>query len=242
VETATKDGGGAVLGAGGVAHSTAEQIAGGTPISEKVTTLLAGTGAPAPTDAAPIPSHLPEHSGLVPGLTDGSQPVPNGDGGLLDALPFHGPGVIAAGDEVLMATAAAIAVATVVTAVKPSTVATAQFFLANVRQIPGMCGGVREGVNRQIATAAAGTSRLIGLATDAPDRAAAALDDMAKAVGDGFRRGFEGGLPGIHDGATDDGERDIRLLMQIGMLLGAVYVAFLTVWFWATRLRWDPRT
>jgi hypothetical protein len=34
---------------------------------------------------------------------------------------------------------------------------------------------------------------------------------------------------------------DSRLVMQIGMLLGVVYLAFLTVWFWATRLRWNPR-
>jgi hypothetical protein len=39
--------------------------------------------------------------------------------------------------------------------------------------------------------------------------------------------------------ADRDGEtaRDGRLLMQMGMLLGMVYVAFLTAWFWATRLR-----
>jgi hypothetical protein len=26
-------------------------------------------------------------------------------------------------------------------------------------------------------------------------------------------------------------------MMQIGMLLGMVYLGFLTIWFWATRLR-----
>jgi hypothetical protein len=34
-----------------------------------------------------------------------------------------------------------------------------------------------------------------------------------------------------------EGLRDSRLMMQIGMLLGCVYVAFLSIWFWATRLR-----
>ena len=29
--------------------------------------------------------------------------------------------------------------------------------------------------------------------------------------------------------------------MQIGIVLGTVYVAFLTVWFWATRVRLKPR-
>jgi hypothetical protein len=241
--TAATNGGGSLLGAGDVVHGTTDQIVGGTPISEKVTTLLSGTGAPSPTDVAPIPIQLPEHvtSGLAPGLTDASQPVPNGDGGLLSGLPFHAPGAIPAGDEVLAMTAAAFTLATVAIAVRPSTVATAQFFLANVRQVPAMCGGVTQVVNRPIALAAASSSQLFELATGAPERAGAALDDMAKTIGDGFRRGREGGLPGAENRATDDGERDTRLLMQIGMLLGAVYVAFLTVWFWATRLRWNPR-
>jgi hypothetical protein len=33
------------------------------------------------------------------------------------------------------------------------------------------------------------------------------------------------------------GAVDNRLLLQLGMVLGMGYVAFLTVWFWATRLR-----
>lgn len=41
-----------------------------------------------------------------------------------------------------------------------------------------------------------------------------------------------------------DGEaaRDGRLVMQMGMLLGMVYLAFLTAWVWATRLRPPRRT
>jgi hypothetical protein len=243
VDTAAKHGGGVLAGAADGVHSTVEQIAYGTPISQKVTTLVSGTGAPAPTDVVPaIPGHLPEHVAAgPPGITDASAPLSGGDGGLLDGLPFHGPGVIPGGDEVLMATAAAITVASVAIAVRPSTVATAQFFLANARQIPVVCG-VREGVNRQISVAAARSAHLAALAGNAPDRAAAALDDASKAIRQSFRRGFEGGVLGRDTGGAGDGERDIRLLMQIGMLLGAVYVAFLTVWFWATRLRWNPRT
>ena len=36
-------------------------------------------------------------------------------------------------------------------------------------------------------------------------------------------------------------ESDGDLLLKLGVVLGTVYVAFLTVWFWATRLRWNPR-
>jgi hypothetical protein len=34
-----------------------------------------------------------------------------------------------------------------------------------------------------------------------------------------------------------DGFSDSRLMGQIGMALGVVYLAFLSVWFWATRVR-----
>jgi hypothetical protein len=38
------------------------------------------------------------------------------------------------------------------------------------------------------------------------------------------------------------GAGDNRLLMQLAMLLGLAYVAFLTVWFWGTRVRWNGRS
>ena len=42
-------------------------------------------------------------------------------------------------------------------------------------------------------------------------------------------------------GEVTDGFSDTRLMVQIGMALGVVYVAFLSVWFWATRVRWSSR-
>ena len=55
-----------------------------------------------------------------------------------------------------------------------------------------------------------------------------------------FRDGFE---RAIADEREDVGEglRDSRLILQIGMLLGFVYVGFLSVWVWATRLRGTDR-
>jgi hypothetical protein len=62
-----------------------------------------------------------------------------------------------------------------------------------------------------------------------------ANDGMASALHD-LSEGFGRTLRGTGaDGA--DGLSDSRLMMQIGMLLGFVYVGFLTVWFWATRMR-----
>jgi hypothetical protein len=40
---------------------------------------------------------------------------------------------------------------------------------------------------------------------------------------------------------ADEAVRDGRLIAQLGLALGFVYLAFLTVWFWATRLRWQAR-
>jgi hypothetical protein len=41
-------------------------------------------------------------------------------------------------------------------------------------------------------------------------------------------------------GEAADGLSDTRLVVQVGMLLGVVYLAFLSVWFWATRARVRP--
>jgi hypothetical protein len=62
---------------------------------------------------------------------------------------------------------------------------------------------------------------------------------------DGFVRSFRDGLSrGANGGSLADdageGASDSRLMMQIGMLLGIAYLGFLTVWFWATRLRPHP--
>ena len=38
-------------------------------------------------------------------------------------------------------------------------------------------------------------------------------------------------------GEARDGLSDTRLVVQLGMLLGVLYLGFLSVWFWATRVR-----
>ena len=54
-----------------------------------------------------------------------------------------------------------------------------------------------------------------------------------------FRDGFEQAIRGE---TREIGESlgDSRLMIQLGMALGFVYTAFLSVWFWATRLRRRP--
>jgi hypothetical protein len=86
------------------------------------------------------------------------------------------------------------------------------------------------------ATEATGGDATAGDVTEAngakPKGLLASADGLAQA----FRDGFSHGANGLADG---DGEaaRDSRLMMQMGMLLGMVYLGFLTIWFWATRLR-----
>jgi hypothetical protein len=174
---------------------------------------------------------------LGTGIADVGEPA-SGNGGPFDAIPFDAPGLIAGAEEALILSAAVVTVASVALAVRPSAVMSAQFFLANVRQIPA-CGGVRGIVNRQVSTAVAGTARLGAASGGAVKGSAGAVKGIAEDVANDIRDGF---LRGVTGSADDDGASDTRLLMQIGMLLGTVYLAFLTVWFWATRLRWNPRT
>jgi hypothetical protein len=226
---------------GALGHVGAESAA----LSEKVA-ALAGTGGPGgvlggpgDTFGGPDGIHGLVGENLTPlgtGIPDVGESV-SGNGGAFGAIPFEAPGLIAGAQEALILSAGLVTLAGVALAVRPSAVMSAQFFLANVRQIPA-CGGVREIVNRQVSTAVAGTARL-GVASGGAVKGSAGAvkgvaEDIAKDIRDGFLRGVSG--------SADDGLSDTRLLMQIGMLLGTLYLAFLTVWFWATRLRWNPRT
>jgi hypothetical protein len=233
---------GALTGAGESIRSSTEHMTDGkVPLADKVTTLLTGTGAPTPTDVVSgTPVNLPEDTTLAPpGIAEGGQPLPGDDGGLFAGFPFTGHEMLSGANEALIVSAAVATIAGVAMAVRPSGVASAQFFLANVRQIPAVCGGLQVTANRGLAAVAAGATQVADVAGSAPGRAIATVESYSIAIREGFNRGAEGAVLG--SGSGDDGARDIRLLMQIGMLLGTAYLAFLTVWFWATRLRWSPR-
>jgi hypothetical protein len=63
-----------------------------------------------------------------------------------------------------------------------------------------------------------------------------ALTHKLQSLLDSVRGGFDDVVGDARDEA-EDGLNDSRLMTQIGMLLGFVYLAFLSVWFWATRGR-----
>jgi hypothetical protein len=79
-----------------------------------------------------------------------------------------------------------------------------------------------------------------GASTEGASSAAGRVGDAFEHALESFRDGFE---RAIADEREDVGEglRDSRLILQIGMLLGFVYVGFLSVWVWATRLRGTDR-
>jgi type VI protein secretion system component VasK len=103
----------------------------------------------------------------------------------------------------------------------------------NVRLLPCY---VNATVQQTTATASSVVSRLGGEATAVP-RDTGHDESIIGTIKEAFERTVE--RPRI--AVTDDGWSDRRLLAQIGIVLGTVYLAFLTVWFWATRLRWNPR-
>ena len=124
----------------------------------------------------------------------------------------------------------------------------------NVRLMPCI---VKAGLERQIevlsvaiargggtpATAAAttfGGGTPAGAATSGGDvktriAAVAGVTDTIPKLLESARTGFDEVVRGADEAA--DGLTDSRLMTQIGMLLGFVYLGFLTVWFWATRVR-----
>jgi hypothetical protein len=127
----------------------------------------------------------------------------------------------------------------------------------NVRLMPCI---VKAGLERQIETlslaiargggapASAGATALGGAVSggppasggdgDVPARIAAAhgVADVIPKLFESAREGFDGVVRDAADEATDS-LSDARLMTQIGMLFGFVYLGFLTVWFWATRVR-----
>ena len=114
--------------------------------------------------------------------------------------------------------------------------ANARLAFTNMRLIPCMA---EETARRYAATAGQTLSNFTG--GGSAGRSAEAFAKRPRrsnvaAIRDGFARATGGGFAE----SNDDG--DGRLMVQVGVALGAVYLSFLTLWFWATRLRWRPRT
>jgi hypothetical protein len=126
--------------------------------------------------------------------------------------------------------------------IRSGAVANARMAFPNVRLIPCVAAlAVEQTVGAIVAPAAAlvgGGAGSVGDGVTAP--AGRRAPAGATAVREGFVRikeVAEAGGTGLRNALNERDEQ--ALMMRIGMLLGLVYVAFLTVWFWATRLRWN---
>ncbi len=156
-------------------------------------------------------------------------PVGDDGGSPFWTFPFDGvAGGMPGAQEALIISALAAAGATALNA---------RIFLANVPPIPLTCI-VGEGAVRYMSAVTSGASldRAASTVVGVAGRVGAATSELGGTVRDGFLQGA-----GYVQG-SDDEAIDTRLLMQVGMVLGTVYIAFLSVWFWATRLRWSPRS
>jgi hypothetical protein len=129
--------------------------------------------------------------------------------------------------------------------------ADARMAFTNVRLLPCL---IQESTGRQLTAlthALAPAAAPAAAALDSGTTALVAPTDRLAVKGAhelGGLRGLAGGLSeGISratreaTGEAAEGLNDNRLVVQVGMLLGVVYLAFLSVWFWATRARMGER-
>jgi hypothetical protein len=155
-------------------------------------------------------------------------------------------------DARLLASAAALTLASeaIVGARLLGTHADARMAFTNVRLVPCL---VKASIGNQVGAftgsrmpaSSIGAGNRSSMPTDGPrgDRPTAD-DDLARSGLRGVIQSFSSPLREGFDqvtkaagGEVTDGFNDTRLMVQIGMALGVVYVAFLSVWFWATRVR-----
>jgi len=170
----------------------------------------------------------------VPGLAPTEQPVE--PAGAPDLVPLEGSvtdSLIAVdlSQTLPVLGAVGIAAATAVVIARGLSAPSTPLVFTNVRLIPCIASATAQHVT---ATTAAASSHVGSTVTRViPPIVGGTVGSIA----DGFDRAVQGPRDESGDGLTDS-----RLLVQLGMLLGFAYLAFLTVWFWATRLRWPRNT
>ena len=155
-------------------------------------------------------------------------------------------------DARLLASAAALTLASeaIVGARLLGTHGDARMAFTNVRLVPCLVKasignqvaaftGSRVPGERRAARAVPGRCRRTAARVTGPPRDDAARTACAASSRASRPRCARGSIrrPGAATGEVTDGFNDTRLMVQIGMALGVVYVAFLSVWFWATRVR-----
>jgi hypothetical protein len=231
---------------------------------------LGGTGLP--SGASDVGSFAAVHasdpgadaSSAAPGdlASLGAPPISGADA---SALPVAGPpldsesvlGVVAqVGQDTRIVAAAALmtfAAATVIGPRAGGSGVDARMAFTNVRLLPCL---LKEAAGRQLTAITEGLAPVAapayaalsdGAAAGSPivrdatavkaEHAAGVVPRIVSELTEGFGRATREAT-----GEAADGLSDTRLVVQVGMLLGIVYLAFLSVWFWATRARTGMRT
>jgi hypothetical protein len=202
--------------------------------------------------ASPEQAAVPEAGAIGEPATDALATVGDVAAGIAEGLALPSDelaSVLSASDEAVLSAAGAAHVAALVgwgvyasrTPAIAGCASSVQVLFTSVRLLPCL---VSETIQRSLSSAAALRPDTIGRRHAGPSAHAPTANGRPQPILNGFvetfREGVARGTGRVSDG---DGEAamDSRLVMQIGMLLGVVYLAFLTVWFWATRLRWNPR-
>ena len=115
------------------------------------------------------------------------------------------------------------------------------------RHVEMLTGAVTAGGGGNTGAAAVSQAAGVGSASGTHGASAEGTSSPAERVRDAFEHALESFRDGFEQAIADEREdigeglRDSRLILQIGMLLGFVYVGFLSVWFWVTRLRGTDR-
>jgi hypothetical protein len=174
----------------------------------------------------PTDDGTPLHPGFLGAPADSltDSPPASFDGALLGAFGDLDPGEFVP----LLAGMGATAVTTMVILQRVCS-PSASLLFTNVRLLPCYSGSFVEQVTR--------SSSQVSVSS-----AARELDRVREIGGravDEVSRGFSRVVS--ERDSSGRGLTDSRLLVQIGIVLGLVYCAFLTLWFWATRIRWNPR-
>jgi hypothetical protein len=147
-----------------------------------------------------------------------------------------------AGDEARLITTISFVVGTLALSARAARgageiAAPAQVIFTNARLIPCYAG---DAVHRATATAV----KPVRHASDRIGKSVDAVQSASRALAEPVRHGFASVTRGeerLIRRTQVDGASDTRLLMQIGALLGAVYIVFLTAWLWTTRTRLERR-
>jgi hypothetical protein len=217
---------------------------------------VATAGAPAGDDAVPLASSVFEESPAVWAMTGNGTGVHAVDAAassvdgssLTDVMSQVAP------DARLLASAAVLTFASeaILGARFVGPGADARMAFTNVRLLPCL---VRSGVEQQLAALTGGrapAASVVGArgggSSPGDSGGSAGSDEEKRGAIRGTIESFVRPLREGFDQATreaagevTDGFSDSRLMVQIGMALGVVYLAFLSVWFWATRVRWSSR-